>query len=220
MPGRRITLRQGLLWIFAVALAARVGAAEDMAVDLFASGTLDGWVVDAAPPARAKQTAAWSINDGLVHCAGGGYGFLRYDKLLADFVLSLEYRMSRGCNSGIGIRGVVFTGSLKTRPSFAGYELQILDDAGRKPDDHSSMALYRYLAAKENPTRPAGEWNQLEVTCRGPHMRITLNGKVVQDVDQSTDPQIKDKPTQGYISLQNHGKPIDFRNVTLRQLDP
>jgi hypothetical protein len=45
-----------------------------------------------------------------------------------------------------------------------------------------------------------------------------LNGEMVQDVDQSKIDEIKDKPLCGYVSVQNHGKTIDFRNLRLKQL--
>ena len=47
---------------------------------------------------------------------------------------------------------------------------------------------------------------------------ITLNGTVVQDVDQSQIEEIKNKPLCGFISLQNHGKPIEWRDLRLPQV--
>ena len=55
--------------------------------------------------------------------------------------------------------------------------------------------------------------------CTGPRIRVTINGTRVQDVDQSTIAEIKDKPLQGYLSLQNHGGRIEFRNPQLKELD-
>jgi hypothetical protein len=181
---------------------------------------LAGWVVEGTSSYKEGSDSKpnWLVVDGQIRCAGKGFGFLRYDTKLADFRLSLEYKMEKRCNSGIGIRGTKYTGRAETRPSFAGYELQILDDGGKTPTDHSSMSLYRYVAAKANPVKPPGEWNRLEVECRGPKIRVTLNGQVVQDVDQSTVAEIKDKPLSGYVSLQCHGKPIEFRNVRLAKL--
>ena len=187
---------------------------------IFNGKDLTGWVVEGTASNKEGDTSKpnWLVADGKIRCAGKGFGFLRYDTKLDDFTLSLEYKMEKRCNSGIGIRGIKYTGRAETRPSFAGYELQILDDGGKPTTDHSSMSLYRYVAAKANAVKPAGEWNKLEVECRGPKIRVTLNGQVVQDVDQSTVATIKDKPTSGYISLQCHGKPIEFRSITLRKL--
>ena len=195
-------------------------AAQNALADetIFNGKDLTGWVVEGTSSYKEGDTTKpnWLTADGKIRCAGKGFGFLRYDTKLDDFTLSLEYKMDKRCNSGIGIRGTKYTGRAETRPSFAGYELQILDDGGKPATDHSSMSLYRYVAAKSNAVKPAGEWNKLEVECRGPIIRVTLNGQVVQDVDQSMVATIKDKPLAGYVSLQCHGKPIEFRDVRLR----
>ena len=49
-------------------------------------------------------------------------------------------------------------------------------------------------------------------------IRITLNGQVIQDVDQSTIDEIKGKPLAGYLCLQNHGKFIEFRKLRVKSL--
>jgi len=198
---------------------ALISAGQGVCADqpIFNGKDLTGWVVEGTASYKEGDAVKpnWLVVDGKIRCAGRGFGFLRYDAKLDDFTLSLEYKMEKRCNSGIGIRGTKYTGRAQTRPSFAGYELQILDDGGQPTTDHSSMSLYRYVAAKTNAVKPPGEWNQLVVDCRGPKIRVTLNGRLVQDVDQSTVPAIKDKPLSGYISLQCHGKPIEFRNLAL-----
>ncbi|MDZ4778850.1 MAG: DUF1080 domain-containing protein, partial [Planctomycetia bacterium] len=139
----------------------------------------------------------------------------RFDRKLSDFRLSLEYRLAAKGNSGIGIRSVPFTGPAKTRPSFAGYELQLLDDHGKPPTTKSTMSLYRYVAPTVSAAKPAGEWNEVEIECLGPIIRVRLNGQQVQDIDQSTVEEIKAKPLVGFVSLQCHGSRVEFRNLTL-----
>jgi len=199
---------------------AAVDADADGFVPIFNGRDLSGWVVDGRKTRteNGQEVPVWTVREGVIHCAGRGGGFLRYDEELGDFIVRLEYCMSKGCNSGIGIRGVVFTGSRKTRPSFAGYEMQIVDDVGREPHKHSSGSLYRYVAPMKNATLPAGQWNRLEIECRGPKIRITLNDQLIHDFDQTTLEQTKDKPLSGYFSLQDHGKVIDYRNLRLKEL--
>lgn len=196
-------------------------ACADEWIELLSGDSLDGWVVEGTRTIGNGPEAkpVWTAEDGVIACAGKGFGFLRYDRPFADFDLRLEYRMSPGCNSGIGIRGVKFTGPASTRPSFASYEIQILDDGEKQPSKHSSMSLYRYVAPQASAARPAGEWNDLQIVCRGPRIEIVLNGEKVQQVDQSTIPEIAEKPLSGYISLQNHGKPIEFRAIRVMELD-
>jgi hypothetical protein len=157
----------------------------------------------------------------MLHCAGKGFGFLRYDRReFADFTLRVEFRMAPKCNSGIGIRTGAFDPkkSSQTRPSYFSYEIQLTDDAGKTPNVHSTGSLYRYIAPREIAVKPAGEWNTIEITCVGPHVSVVLNGREVVDVDQSTVTALKNKPLKGNVCLQNHGGTIDFRDVSVKEI--
>lgn len=212
-------------------LLAGGAAAEDR--PLFDGKSLDGWVVEGARTfkgADGKDAPVWVVRDKMISCMAekGGFGFLRYSRQeFGDFRLRLEYRFAapadaraRPGNSGVGIRTVPFDPkkSRDSRPSFAAYEIQLLDDAGKPATKHSTASLYRYVAPKEQAAKPAPQWNALEVECVGPRIQITLNGKKVVDVDQSKVPQLKDKPLRGYVCLQHHGSRIDFRNITVREI--
>ncbi len=107
--------------------------------------------------------------------------------------------------------------ALATRPSYSGCEIQLLDDADKEPSKTSTASLYRYVAPTANSVKPAGQWNTIDIECAGPKIRITLNGKLIQDVDQTQVEEIKGKPLQGFVSLQNHGKLIEFRNLKLKK---
>ncbi len=203
-------------------------ASKDGWIEMFNGTDLSGWVVEGTKEFAAKdakssdpKTPVWTVKDGNIHCAGNGFGFLRFDREVTDFVYRIEFNMSKGCNSGIGIRHLKYDEkkSTATRPSYSGYEIQVLDDTGKEPSKGSTASLYRYVAATKSAVKPAGEWNTIEIECRGPKIKITLNGEVVQDVDQSTIKEIKDKPLRGYVSVQNHGKAIEFKNLKLKILD-
>lgn len=212
----------GLMWGTAVEARPRCGTPVQPAWQAIFNGSdLSGWVVEG--PATYKdgeqEKPNWFVEDGKIVCAGKGFGFLRFDRTFCDFTLHLEFRMSPNCNSGIGIRADKYDPKKPdTRPSVSGFEVQIFDDAGKAPDVHSSMSLYRYVAPMKNAIKPAGEWNVVEITARGPRIRVVLNGQLVQDVDQSKLEELRDKPLCGYISVQNHGHLVEFRNVWVRDL--
>jgi len=107
--------------------------------------------------------------------------------------------------------------SEQTRPSYASYEIQLLDDADRKPSKGSTCSLYRYVAPRVNAVKAAPEWNTLEIDCAGPLIRITLNEQKVIEVDQRTIEEIRNKPLKGYVCLQNHGGRLEFRNIWIRE---
>jgi hypothetical protein len=212
-------LRFTVFAAFLCSVEAAAPAAEERFTDIFNGKDIQGWVVEGGKTSRQgdREVPVWSVKDGLLVATGAKYGFLRYDRPLKDFVVHVEYRLSKGCNSGFGIRTVKFTGKSETRPSFAAYEIQVLDDSGKKPSAHSSGSLYRYKAAEVNATRPAGQWNSIDIECRGPKIHIVLNDKVIQDVDQTTIEELKDKPLSGYFCLQSHSKKIEFRKVQLKE---
>jgi hypothetical protein len=207
--------------------ARALGAAEDGFEPIFNGRDLDGWVIESHADSEVHPDGrpVWSVKEGEIDCDGLGFGFLRYAREpFADVTLRMEFRLGKKadgepCNAGIGVRTGAFDRrrSRATRPSIRGYELQLLDDAGSPPSTHSSGSLYRYVAPRENAIRPAGEWNDLEVTLVGPRIHVVLNGRSIQDVDQETVPQIRTKPLSGFFSLQNHGGPARFRNLRVRR---
>ena len=212
------------MWIALLAMGLVAAGAEEKPVRLFDGKSLDGWVAEGASETTIDGVKApvWAVEDGLLVCRGKGFGFLRYkEREFDDFTLHVEFRMAPRCNSGVGVRTRPFDpgDSRGTRPSFYSYEIQLIDDAGKAPDTHSTGSLYRYLAPRVNAMKPAGEWNRMDVVCQGPRIRIVLNGETVQDVDQTRVDAIKDKPLRGYVCLQNHGGNIAFRSVEVREAE-
>src|SRR5262249_45597055 len=55
---------------------------------------LKGWQVEGTARFDDKtgRHPVWTVANGEVFCAGHGFGFLRYDKQLADFAVSLEFK--------------------------------------------------------------------------------------------------------------------------------
>ncbi len=211
-----------LIMLGAGLIGARAGE-PDGKILLFNGKDLDGWLAEGAKEYKdGEQTKqVWSIKDGLLDCDGKGFGFLRYTKReFADFHFHLEYRMAPKCNSGVGIRTVPFDPkqSTATRPSYACYEIQLIDDFSKPPTKFSNASLYRYVAPSSNPQKAPGEWNALDIECVGPKIRLALNGEKIIDFDQSSDDKLKKNPLKGYLCVQNHGGKIAFRNLWVREI--
>lgn len=217
------------------AATAPAAPADDGFRDLFDGKGLDGWVVE-GPDKDKDGKPMWSVDDGRIVCLGKGFGFLRYDrKEFGDFTLRVEYRFAPKAkdnpqgNSGLGIRTIKFDPkkSTQTRPSYAAYEIQLLDDAGKPATAHSTGSLYRYKSTTANPAKPAPEWNTIEVACAGPKITVRLNGETILDADQTEIPDLKDKPEgvaapknkplKGYVALQSHSGRVEFRKVQIRE---
>ena len=148
-----------------------------------------------------------------------------------NYVLSLDFKTSKGCNSGIFIR----TASLTPRPGkdvgFNGIEVAIDDTSGT--GYHDPGALYDLAKPTKQMQKPVGEWNHMVITCDGPKITVELNGEVVTkaNLDEFTKPNVrpdgtphkfdiayKDHPHTGYIGLQDHGSDCWFKNIKLRPL--
>jgi hypothetical protein len=192
---------------------------------LFDGRTPAGWKADGVRPSGRP------VEDGCLNphrC--GGYA-LFHDKAWGDFVLALDFKISKGCNSGVFVR----TWPLTPRPGkdvgYNGIEVQILDST--TAGYHDTGALYDLVKPTRNAMKPAGGWNHLVVTCDRNRIVVELNGEKVNsmDLDQWTeknkrpdgtphkfDIAYKDHPRRGYIGLQDHGADCWFKNIKLKPL--
>ena len=181
---------------------------------LFNGIDLSGW-----EGGGGDAAACWKVEDGLLLCTGEEGPWLRSDEQYGDFNLRLEYRLQPGGNSGVyarvpregGHRGRELVGG----PS--GVEVQILDDAA---EQYASLEAYQYSGsvyaiapARERVCRPAGEWNTLEVDCRGTTYRVFHNGTLVVDATEAEFAELKNREPSGFLGLQNHSEAVWFRNV-------
>jgi alpha-3'-ketoglucosidase len=146
--------------------------------------------------------------------------------------LSLDFKISKGCNSGVFVR----TYPLKPRPGkdvgFNGIEIAI-DDTAPGSGYHDTGAIYDLVKPSKNAMKAVGEWNHIEITCDKSLISVVLNGEHVTriDLDEWTQPNkrpdgsahkfdiaYKDHPRKGYIGLQDHGSDCWFKNIKLKPL--
>jgi hypothetical protein len=87
------------------------------------------------------------------------------------------------------------------------------------------------MAPSHDATRPVGEWNTGRIVCKGAVVQHWLNGQKVIGFDY-TDPKYADNvellrlrganlaDRGAYLHLQDHGDPVWYRGIKLRQLGP
>ena len=175
---------------------------------------------------------ATPIEDGcLVPYKSGGYVIL-YEKPFGDFVLKCDVRWEEPrCNSGI-----FFRVEEPRNPVHTGFEIQVA--GGKGVGKHAFGAIYDLVATKENTSTETGEWNTVEIRCKGPDISVTLNGKEVASMncDEFDAPgvcpdgqkhkyalngkprAVKDFARTGYLGFQDHGHKVWYRNVKLKEL--
>jgi hypothetical protein len=117
------------------------------------------------------------------------------------------------------------------------YEIQVLDSYENKTyADGQAGAVYGQYPPLVNASRPPGHWQTYDVIFHGPRFangklqhpaRITLlhNGVLVQDNVELTGPTAhgerpayKPGPDKAPLQLQDHGDPLRFRNIWIREL--
>ena len=197
----------------------------------------DGWIL----LFDGKSTHGWMTPKGVPiaesHVQGDSLNphpcdyMLVYEKPLEDFVLSLDFKISPNCNSGIFVRTKSLTPREGKDVGFNGIEIAI--DAADGPGFHTSGAIYDLVATKVNAMKPVGEWNHIELTCDRGTIDVTLNGRQVSQINldewsevnkrpdgssHKFDVAYKDHPRRGYIGLQDHGSDCWYRNIKLRPL--
>lgn len=165
--------------------------------------------------------------------SGAGGDILYGEKKFKDFELSIDWNASKMANSGIFFNVREVPG----KPIYyAAPEIQVLDNVNatdNKVDSHLAGSLYDMIAADPGTVKPAGEWNTIVIRVKNGHVTHTQNGVKVVEYDLWTpawdelvaNSKFKSFPgftegisKEGYIGLQDHGYPVWFRNIKIREL--
>ncbi len=187
-----------------------VAGASDGFTSLFDGRSFTGW----------EHKGNWVIVDGAFFRKSSG-GPLTYmvKTVPDDFELRFEWKVSKGCNSGVYYRP-------------GQYEYQVLDNAnspyGENPRQ-SAASLFFCMAPSRDAAKPFGEWNEGRVVCKGAVIQHWLNGEKVIDFDY-TDPKWAEeiellrirgadlRARGGKLWLQDHGAPVWFRGIRWRSI--
>jgi hypothetical protein len=165
---------------------------------------------------------------------GANYNLVTHQEF-TNFVLSLEWKISEGGNSGIfwGVREDPKYGE----PYQTGPEIQVLDNErhsdAKNGTSHQAGALYDMVSPSRDVTKPAGEWNRCEITVdyqKGEGM-VVMNGEEIVRFplgDDSWDAMVAESKFAGWegfgvfhtgkIGLQDHGDVVAYRSIRIKPL--
>jgi hypothetical protein len=197
---------------------------------------------DSEPPSDAKvlfdgknlsnwnHAERWSVEDGNMIA---GRGKVVSKDSFGDCQLHIEWSAPtppRGRGQGRGNSGVFFIDT---------YEIQILDSFDNETyHDGQAGAIYKQTPPQVNATRKPGQWNTYDVFWTAPkfdgdklvspaYITAIHNGVLILnhfelqgDTPYNRPPQYKPHAATGPISIQDHGNPVRFRNIWVREIKP
>ena len=189
---------------------------------LFDGKSLDKWMARK----DAKKPAGWKLVDGGAMQVQAGDDIVTQDKFAGSFKLHVEFRvpyMPKATGQGRGNSGVYVQGR---------YEVQVLDSYGLDSKDNDCGGIYGIAKPLVNACKAPTVWQSYDIEFHSPKFvdgkktepgRITVlqNGiKIHDDVkltkDNTTAGAGGDPGTAGPILLQDHGNPVQYRNIWLK----
>ena len=166
-------------------------------VKLFNGTNLDGWK-------SQLPNNQWVVENGILKSPKSGSNLLT-EQTFGDFKLHAEFRIPKGSNSGIYLRGR--------------YELQIIDSKGEEPSSVLFGGIYGFVTPNQDASKEAGEWQEYDITLIGRRITIVANGITIvcdQIIPGITGGAIDSREGEpGPILLQGDHGPVEFRNIVI-----
>lgn len=206
---------------------------KDGWISLFDGKSLKGW----HGYNKTGEVKNWEIEDGALVCLGAAKdasgGDIVTDKKFANFELKWEWKVNKGCNSGVMYH--VVEGPKWHSPYETGPEYQIIDDIGfpeHLEEWQQAGADYAmHTANKLKMLKPVGEWNTSKIIFNKGHVEHWLNGKKIVEFEAWSADWNKKRETgkwkdypdygkakTGEIALQDHGDKAFYKNIMIREL--
>ena len=214
--GRALVLAGGAAAAGALPAELRADEKQQNFVPLFDGRTFQGWEGDTEKTFRIEDGA---IVGGSLKRPVPHNDFLCTRKAYKNFILRAECRLLGPANGGIQVRSQRVPNNYEV----SGYQA----DMSAEADGGYWGCLYDESRRNRTLVRPARgpllkvlkphDWNQYEIRCEGPRIRLFLNGLLTVDYTEK-EPQIAQ---DGIIGLQIHaGKPSEawYRKITIAEL--
>ena len=154
------------------------------------------------------RVANWHVKDNAIEANSGGKdpAYLVSKKSYGDFEMRVEFWASHDANSGVFLR----CQNPNQITDENCYEANIFD---QRPDpSHATGAIVKVAAVPKDFERAGGKWNIFDITARGNHLVVVMNGKKTVDVMATRNHM------NGPFALQWGRGVIKFRKVQIREL--
>jgi len=187
-------------------------APENGWVTLFNGKDLSGW--------KKNGDEKWIVEKGTILCesAANKYGYLTTDKTYRDFDLRLKFKGEAAGDSGLFFHARITGIDPEHGPDIEGMQVEVDPGVGKHTGGLYESGGRGWVAmpkAEGEAALKAGEWNDLEVSVRGNHIVVRLNGVQVTDYNDAS-PKFSD----GVIGLQIHtggGVKMRWRDIYIKE---
>ncbi len=221
-------------WQFAIAFALTVCAISAQAAegspqksalesdpsgwaDILPGADLQGWYRVPVPPGGKLGREQWHVDaaSGVLICDGdGGHDMLLTKQEYGDAIFHFECRYTKvegktGYNSGAYVRNSA-DGAIWHQAQFGDAQDGYLFGESPTPDGKKKFFNLKPRVA-DGRVKPAGEWNVIEVTARGPRLTMWVNGAVTCEFDTCGAPK-------GHVGVEGEGYRVEFRNLKIKEL--
>ncbi|TLV04113.1 DUF1080 domain-containing protein [Dyadobacter luticola] len=166
-------------------------------IKLTAGNEIKGW----HPMGAVNQ---WIAENGILKSPKSGANLVT-DQKFKDFKLHIEFRIPKGSNSGVYLRGR--------------YEVQVTDSKGMEPALDQMASIYGFIAPSEMVAKEAGEWNSYDITLVGRMLTLVANGKTVisnQEIPGITGGALDSNEGEpGPLYIQGDHGPVEYQNIVI-----
>jgi len=205
-------------------------------IALFNGKDLSGWTAD-IPAADNDPNLApvFIVRDGKLVSLGKPGGHLVTNDTFSNFKLVVEYRfVKEPGNCGVLVHAStprrlykMFPQSIEVQMMHKhagdfwciGENIEVPEMEKRRPKDKPEQTwggdekdARRIINLTDDSEKELGEWNTMEIECKGGEIKVHVNGDLVNHGTNST-------ATSGKIALQSEGVEVEFSKVELTKLD-
>jgi hypothetical protein len=165
-------------------------------IKLTEGNTIKGW--------HAAGENQWIAENGILRSPKSGANLIT-DEKFNDFKLHVEFRIPKGSNSGVYLRGR--------------YEIQVTDSKGMEPSLDQLGAVYGFIIPTEMMAKDPGEWQSFDITLVGRMLTLDTNGKTVicgQEIPGITGGALDSNEGEaGPLYIQGDHGPVEYRNIVI-----